>query len=187
MIKRIATVVMLATATVGFTACAVAQDAPRAAQSTQQQQQTQKLVQQLRQKTVKLRHIRAETLKSNPSLRREQQAFVAKVKKAIKNQGYDLKAGRQRIQNLTSKLNSGNLSKAKRQSVMQALRAERTAFAKARAAALQQPGIQKAAKQLQHDVLVAMMADNDRVVALIQEIKALRKQLRAATQAAPSQ
>lgn len=182
MIKKTATIVMLAVAAIGFTGMASAQDNAPAA--TQQQQQTQKLVQQLRQKATKLRQIHDETLQANPDLQKQQEQFVAMVKQGIKDQGYDIDAGQKRVEGMTKKLKNDDLSQDERKSVMQDFMAERQSLTQARTAALQQPEIKQAGEKLQQDTIDAMKADDDDVEGLMQDMEDLRGQLQAAAQAA---
>lgn len=182
MIKKTATVLMLAIAALGFSGIAAAQNNAEAAtqqQPTQQQQQARQLLQKLRQKTVKLQKIHAQTLKNNPELQQQQQELMSMVQDAIEAQGYDIEAGKERVKNMTQKLQSGDLSKEERKALMQDFAAERRSLAKARAAALQQPEIQEASKQLQQDTLAAMKAENENVETLMQEMQQLRQKLRS--------
>lgn len=185
MIKQTVTMLLIAIAALGFTSVATAQDS--AGTATAAQQQARQLMQQYRQKAAKLQQIHAETLKSNPDLQAQQQAFVNMVRDAVQAQGYDIEAGRERVKSMAEKLQSGELSDEERKAVMQDFAAERRALGQARAAALQQPEVQEAGKQLQDDTLAAMKAQNPEVEQLIADMKQLREQLRAAMQpAAPA-
>lgn len=180
MIKQLSTVLMLALAALCFAGVASAQDDGGA---TAQQQQTRQLMQEYRQKAARLQEIHAQTIQSNPELAAQQDEFVAMVRAAVEEQGYDIEAGQERVQALAAKLKSGELSQEERQAVMQDFAAERRALQQARAAALQQPEIQQAGKQLQQDTLAAMKAQSDETGALMNDLRRLREQLRAATQA----
>lgn len=185
MLKRTATLLMLAIAALTFSGIATAQTSPNA--TTQQQQQVRQLAQKLRQKAAKLQKIHSKTLEANPDLRQQQKAYSEMIRQAIKEQGYDLKAGQERVKNMAKKLKSGELSKEERKAVMQDFAAERKSLNKARAAAMQQPEIRKAGKQLQQDTLAAMKAYSDQTEDLIQSMKQIRQQLRAQMQkSAPS-
>lgn len=177
MIKQITTVLMLALAAVCFTGVASAQDDGGA---TAQQQETRQLMQEYQQKAARLQEIHAQTIKANPDLAAQQDEFVAMVRAAVEDQGYDIEAGQERVQALAAKLQSGELSQEERQAVMQDFAAERRALQEARTAALQQPEIQEAGKQLQQDTLAAMQAQNNETEALMNDMRALRERLRAA-------
>lgn len=177
MIKQTAITAMLAIAALGFSGLAVSQNGTGTASA--QQQQAQQLIQKLRQKATKLRQIHAETLKANPDLRQQQKEFRAMVRAEIEDQGYDIKAGNERVASMADKLQSGNLSKAERRAILKDYAAERRALSQAKAAALQQPKIRKAGKQLQQATLAAMKAHSDRVEALLQDMKRIRKKLRS--------
>lgn len=182
MIKRIVIMLTLAITAAGFAGVAAAQNGDTAARP----QQARELIQQYRQKAAKLQRIRAETLNANPELREQHKAFVAMVREAIEDQGYDIEAGRQRVQSMAAKLRSGDLSEAERKAVIQDFTAERRALGKARAAALQQPEVRAAGRQLQQQTLAAMKAHNPNVDNLIQDMKRLRRQIRAIMQQAPA-
>lgn len=183
MLKRIAIITMLTVATVGFSSVAAsAQNATNNATATQQE--VRSLIQKLRQKTAKLQQIRKQALKNNPDLREQQKQFSNLVQQAITEQGYDIEAGRAHYKKLTQKLKSGDLSKQERKSVMQDIAAERQSLRTARAAALQQPAVQKAGKALQKSTLAAMKKQNPEVEQLIQDMNELRSKLRSSTQKA---
>lgn len=184
MIKQTVTMLMIAIAALGFTGIAAAQDSGNTA--TAAQQEARQLMQQYRQKAAKLQQIHTETLQSNPDLQAQQEAFVAMVKDAVTDQGYDIEAGRERVQSMAEKLQSGQLGDEERKAVMQDFAAERRALGQARAAALQQPEVREAGQQLQDDTLTAMKAQNPEVEQLIADMKRLRQQLQAAMQPAPA-
>lgn len=180
MIRTIITALVIAMTVLGFGHAAVAQDNGTAAGQTE----LRSLIQKVRQKTMKLQRIHAEVLKSSPELRRQQEQFIALLHQTIKDQGYDIEAGRERVSDLAQKLKSGDLSDSERRNVKQNIAAERQSLRQARVAALRQPEVREAARALQEATLTAMKAENPQVGQLIEELNRLRQQLRAAAQKA---
>lgn len=185
MIKQTATIAMLAIAGVAFSGVTIAQNSTDAAgqqgQLTEHQQkvkQATELLQKLRGKIAALREIHAATLKANPELMERRNALATKVRKAMEAAGYDIEAGRQRVKEMKKKLKSGTVEKPQARAMLQQYAAERHAMAKARAAAMQNPEISKARKELRQDTLAAMKARSDRVEPLLQEIERLAKKVR---------
>lgn len=185
MFKQTAISLMLVITTLGFSGIAAAQG--NVDTTSQQQTHVHQLVQKLRQNVIKLQEIHAATLKGNPALRKLQQAFVALVRHAIRKKGYDIEASRQRVKSLAKKLESGDLSKKERETLMQEFVAERRSLSKARAVALQQPRIRKASEQLQRTTLAAMKAHSDKVEDLLQDMMRLRQKLHVARLSAAKQ
>lgn len=176
MIKRTAIIVMLAITAPGFIGIATAQD--HSGTTPQLSAQERALLQKLRQKQRQLQQIQAATFNANPELRHQAHQFLKIKRQAIEAQGYDIEATREHVKRLTEKLKRGGLNKEQRKTVLQALLAERRAFEKARAAAIQQPKVQKAAAKLAQATRAAMKAQSDKTEALLQAEQRLREQLR---------
>lgn len=186
MIRKTATILLIAFATFSFTHFAIAQDsgAEPAANASSSQNEVRGLIKQLRQKSAELQQIHSQTLQSNADLRQQQEQFVARMRKEIKAQGYDLEAGQKRVQDMAGKLKNKDLSDAERKAITQKIAGERESLRKARAAALQQPDIQQASQDLQDATMTAMKKQNPDVQKLIDDMNSLRQQLRAAVQKA---
>lgn len=189
MIRKTATILLIALATFSFTQFAFAQDgsakpAESAATASSSQNEVRGLIKQLRQQSMELQQIHSQTLKSDTDLRQQQEQFVTMMRKEIKAQGYDLEAGQKRVSDMAGKLKNKDLSDADRKAVMQKIAGERQSLGKARAAALQQPDIQQASQDLQDATISAMQKQNPDVQKLIDSMNSLRQQLRAAVQKA---
>lgn len=184
MLKKSITIVLLVAAAFGFASLALAQDgttnSPDAAQTAPGE--VHALIKELRQKSAELDVAYQQALQANPDLQQQQDAFVAKMRQAVKDQGYDIEAGQKRLEEMAGKLKSQDLSEDERSALMQKFTAERQALAQARSAALQQPDIQQAGQALQTATVAAMTAQNPEVEQLLQDIHRLRQQLRAAMQ-----
>lgn len=189
MLKKTVSTVLIAAAAVGFTGIAVAQDgaatngngAPAAQSQTQTEMNT--LIKQLRQKSATLDTAYKQALEANADLREQQDQFVAMMRQAIQDQGYDLDAGQQRLQDMAKQMKAGDLSDDERTALLQKFTAERQSLNQARTAALQQPEIKQAGQSLQTATVAAMTAQNPEVEQLLQDIAKLRQQIRAAAQA----
>src|SRR5699024_7900108 len=157
MLKQATAVVLIACATLAFAGVALAQDDAASTTAPQTQQtQVRSLVKQLRQKSAKLQQIHSQTLQADADLRQQQEQFVAMMRKEIKAQGYDLEAGRKRVQDMAGKLKNKDLSDADRKAVMQNIAGERQSLTQARSAALQESKVQQASKALQDATITAM-------------------------------
>lgn len=177
MIKRATSIMVLALAALAFggmPGMATAQDGASA-----NQQQAQKLMQEYRQKASKLQQIHQETIKANPALAKQQKAFEKQVRDAVDDQGYDVEKGQTRVKDMAQKLQSGDLSNDERKALMKDFQAERRQMVKARDAALQNPEIKSAGKQLQEDTLAAMKRQDGQTGKLLKDMEALRSKLRA--------
>ncbi|HLQ85108.1 MAG TPA: hypothetical protein VK110_03055 [Salinisphaeraceae bacterium] len=188
MIKQTAITLMLTVAALSLSGVAVAQqagDAPMGnagATAAPEQQEVQQLVQELQEKAQRLQEIHDETLAANPELAQEQEEYMELVKNEIKEQGYDLDAGQERVKTMSEKLQDQDLSDEERQNIMQEYQNEQQQLGQARAAALQQEDIQEAGQQLQDDTLTAMKAHSDEVEQLMQDMQEIRQQLQSIQQ-----
>lgn len=178
MIKYTACIAIVAIAAVSCTGVASAQGGA----GTHQQRPVLTLIKQLRQHGAELKQIRKEVLEDNPELRKQRQAFADMVREVVKAQGYNVEVSRARAQKMAKKLKSGQLSRQERKEVLRKLMAERQAWAKARAAAVQEPKVREAGRQLRQNMIAAMKASSDRVAVLLQEMKRLQQRLRALKQ-----
>jgi|GEM_PF-4329339 len=142
------------------------------------QNHTQALIHQYQKKSQKLQKIHQKTLKNNSSLKKEQNNYQQMLQSAVKKQGYNMKAGRQKLQALSKKLRSGNLNKSKRKKVMQQFQSERKKMTNARQKAMSQPKIKKARQKLQKDTLSAMNKQNPKTKSLINSLRNIQKQMR---------
>jgi len=173
MMKRATTILMLAIATLAFSGIA-------SAQSGADQQQAKQLMQQYRQKATKLQQIHEETIKANPELAAQQQQFETRVKDAVEDEGYSVEKGQERTKEMRQKLQSGDLSDSEKQALVKDFQAERQEMAKARKAALQDPEIQQAGKELQKDTMAAMKQQDGQTDQLLKDMESLRNKLRSA-------
>ena len=172
MIKRLSAIGLLTLAAVSFTNVAVAADDTSAGN-----QQAQQLMQSYRSDAQKLKQIHDKTIDNNPQLAKQQKAFEAQVKKAVKNQGYDVDAGQKRMEKYAKQLQNKDLSDDKRKAVMQKFQSERQQMVKARNAAMQQPEIQQAGEQLQQNTVQAMKKENGKTDQIISDMKTKRSKL----------
>lgn len=170
MIKRVCSLCVLAIAALSFTGMAVAADSSG-------QGNSQQLMKTYRSDAKQLKQIHDKAVQNNPQLAKEQQQFQNQVKSAIKDQGYDINDGQQRMQSMAKKLQSGDLSDKQRKQVMQKFQAERQKMVKARNAALQKPEVQKAGQKLENDTIAAMKKQNPKTPQLISEMKNVRGKL----------
>lgn len=190
MLKKTVSTVLIAAAAVGFTGIAVAQDGAAAnsngtpAAQSQTQTEMNTLIKQLRQKSATLDTAYKQALETNADLREQQDQFVAMMRQAIQDQGYDLDAGQQRLQDMAKQMKTGDLSDDERTALLQKFTTERQSLNQARTAALQQPEIKQAGQSLQTATVAAMTAQNPEVEQLLQDIAKLRQQIRTAAQAA---
>lgn len=169
MFKRVSTICALAVAALSFTGVAAAAD--------NGQGQAQQMMKSYRQDAQQLKQIHDKTIKNNPQLAKEQDQFQETVQEAIKEQGYDVEAGQQRMQKMAKKLQSGDLSDQQRKQVMQKFQSERQKMVKARNAAMSQPEVQKQGEKLQQDTIAAMKKQNPKTTQLISEMKDVRGKL----------
>lgn len=170
MVKRISTFCALAVAAFCFAGTAVAAD-------NSGQNKSQQLISSYQQDAKKLKQIHDKAVQKNPELAKEQKQFQDKVRDEIKNQGYDLDSGQERMQSIAKKLQSKDLNDKQRKQAMQKFQKERGQMMKARSAALSQPEVKKSGEQLQDDTISAMKKQNPKTKELIAEMKNLRKQM----------
>lgn len=183
MIKRIFTIGMLAMAALSFAGMATAADQSNSPSSDQQ-----KLMQAYSQDAQQLKAIHDKAVKNNPDLVKQQKQFQEQVRSAIKDQGYDLDAGQDRMQALVKKLQSKDLSDDQRKEVMQKFQTERQKLTKAQNAALAEPEIKQAGEKLQNDTIAAMKKEDPKTDQLISDMKSKRDQLQqSAGQQQPQQ
>lgn len=139
------------------------------------------LMQSFRQKNAQLRDIQQKTLKNTPKLAAEMKQFQHEVDTSMRAHGYDLEKGRQHMQAMTAKLQSGKkMSKAEHASTMQSMQAERQKMMQARAAVMKDPKIQKDGKALQEHMIAAMKKQDSHTGQLLKDVQTLRSKIMAA-------
>lgn len=175
MIKRVCTLCALAIAALSFTGMAVAAD-------NSGQNNSQQLMQSYRQDAQQLKQIHDKAVKNNPQLSKEQNQFQSKVKNAIKQQGYDIQDGQDRMQSMAKKLQSGDLSDKQRKQIMQKFQNERQKMVKARNKALSKPDVKKSGEKLQNDTISAMKKQDPKTTQLISDMKSKRDKLQQSVQ-----
>jgi hypothetical protein len=176
MMKRVTTLCFLTIAALTFSGAGIAADSSN---SGNDQQQTQKLMQEYRQDAQQLKQIHEKTIKANPQLAKEQNQFQTQVKKAVKKNGYNVEQGQKRMQAMAKKLQSKNTSDDEKSATMKKFQAERQKMLKARDAALQDPAIQKSGKQLEQDTITAMKKQNSKTGELLSDMQSTRNKLQA--------
>ncbi|NNC22923.1 hypothetical protein [Salinisphaera orenii] len=148
---------------------------------------TQALIQKYQEKSKELQQIHQKTLKNNPELKKQQNDYQKMVRSAIKKQGYNTESGRDKLQSLSKKLQSGDLSKSKRKEVMQQFQSERKKMSKARKQAMSQPKIKQARQKLQDDTQAAMKKQNSKTDKLIQSLRKIQKKMRSSAKSSQPQ
>lgn len=139
----------------------------------------QSLIQDFRETARKLQQIKQKTVQSNPELKAQYKQFQAKMEAAMAAAGYDTENNRQRLKEIGQKLKSGNVSKSKRQELIQELRSMQQKMLKARKAVLQKPDIQAARRELHQKTLAAMREQSEKTDELLNHMKQLRNKLLA--------
>jgi len=171
---------MLAAALALPVAAGAQEAAPQAApQAGQQKQKMQKIVQEYRQAAQKLQQIRQETIAENPELEEQREAFETQVQDAMSETGYDVEAGRTKMEKLGKRFQNEELSKEERQKLASEFQAERQKMQQAQQKVLQQEDIRKAGEKLQEDTLTAMKEQDPQTEELLQRMEKLRQQLQA--------
>lgn len=175
MMKFPRSLLILALAAFAFGGTAYAQGHPQASTDN-----TSHLMQSYRQKSAELQGIQEKAIKNTPKLAAEMKHVQAEVKASMLAHGYDTAKGQQRAQAMATKLKSDKkMSKAERMSTMKSFRAERQKMMKARAAAMQDPKIQKDGKALQGDMIAAMKKQDSHTGQLLKDMKSLRTKIMA--------
>lgn len=143
---------------------------------------SQALIQKYQKQSQKLEEIHEKTIKNNPELKKEQKQYRDMVQSAIKNEGYDVESGRAELQSLSKDLQSGDMSKDKREQAMQKFQSERKKMTKARRQAMNKPAIKKAQKKLQSHTMAAMKKQNSKTDNLVKSLREIQKKMRNSMQ-----
>lgn len=166
---------------VGLALFAVGGTAYAQAPSQAGQNDAAQLIHIYRQKNQQLLDIQSKTLKNDPKLSAEMDHFQAELNTSMRKHGYDAEKSQKRVKAMVAKLRSGaKMSDNERMSTIKSYEAEQRKMMKARAAAMQEPKIQKDRKALTDDMIAAMKKQDSRTGQLIKDVNSLRSQIMAA-------
>lgn len=176
------TFVALLSAALLLPTAVLAQDAgneAEAAEEPTQKEKRQELVQQYQKTVKKLQQIRDEAVTENPSLQEQSRTYEDRIEQAIKDSGYDLEAGREKLKEMGGRFQDEDLSQEEREALAAEFQAERQKLQQAQQQASQQEEVVAAYRKLQENVITAMKEQDPQTEALMQRLRDLRQQLQA--------
>ena len=150
----------------------------------QQVQQKQAELQQLNQQ---LAQIQQATIEANPELADQRDELLANVDEKMVEAGHDPEASRDKIEDLSEQLQSGDLSSDENQSVSQELRQEQSSMQRAQSQAMQDEAIQAEMQSLNEDLVAAMREQNPQTDELIAQLQSAQQEYQALMQRAMQQ
>jgi len=131
--------------------------------------------------------IQREALESHPELERQRDDLARLIRDTADERGFDAQASKQRLEELQQRYKSGDLSSQEKQQVASEFESEREALQNAQKQILQDEDVVAARGRFAADMSAAMVEEDPRAEALIEELKDLTEEFREALMAAMAQ
>jgi len=147
----------------------------------QEVREVQTQIQQINQKLVE---IQENTIATHPELGNKRDALMASVDDKMIEAGHDPESSRDKIENLESQLEQGELSQQESQAVTQQLRSEQASMRQAQGQAMQDPEVQAQVQSLNQELVAAMREQNPQTDELITQLQTAQQQYQTLMQQA---
>jgi hypothetical protein len=136
---------------------------------------TRQELQQVRQQLAK---IQQDTVKSNPELKKQQDALQQHVFKVMKDNGHTPEADLKALQDMRKQAKNKDLSDEKRQDLARKFQQKAVAFQRAQQEAMQDEDINKRRQELSQNLITAMNDQDPDTQKLLKRAKELTAKLR---------
>lgn len=128
--------------------------------------------------------IQRQALESHPELARQRDDLARLIRDAAEERGFDAEASKQRLEELQERYKSGELSPQEKQQVAREFESQQEALQDARKQVLQDEEVVAARGRFAEDMSAAMVEEDPRAEALIEELKIRAEEFREALVAA---
>ena len=134
-------------------------------------------VQELRQLQQSLTELRQQAMADNPELEQRQQAFQDRVMSRMRDEGVEPRKAIRRLQDISRKLQSGEVGETERNELMQEYQQTRTEVMQARRVAMGDEAIIEAEQALRTALIEAMAEQDAEAPAMIERFETLRREV----------
>lgn len=182
---------LTALAGAGIWAIASAQQAGQSPSPNSAARSTIQEIQQARAELEDLRNqletIQENVVKKNPAIQDAQANLQDLLMEKMTSEDLKPQQAMERMQDLESKLEAGDMEQAEKQETQKSLRSIRSALMEAQKQALEDPEVKQARQDLSQDLLAAMKDQNPKTEQIIQEMRSTQQRMQQLIQQAQSQ